>query len=89
MESSFGSNTSFGHHFDLSKHIDATTIDSCNIKYCKLDMDSGKVNGKMKFYYLFLLDTLLYSKSKTKWRHKTKTNTMGDLIAFCYLFQTT
>ena len=47
VESSFGSNTSFGHHFDLSKHIDTATIESCNIEYCKLDMDSGSVNGKI------------------------------------------
>lgn len=45
VESSFGSNTNFGHHFDLSKHIDADTIKSCNINYCKLDMDNGHVNG--------------------------------------------
>lgn len=56
VESSFGSTTSFGHHFDLSKHIDAETIKACNVSYCKLDIDNGKCNGKLHIviYILFL-----------------------------------
>lgn len=45
VESSFGSTTNFGHHFDLSKHIEAETIKNCNINYCKLEMEKGGANG--------------------------------------------
>lgn len=45
VESSFGNNTNFGHHFDLSKHIDENTIRNANITYCHLTQDDSKVNG--------------------------------------------
>lgn len=34
VESSFGGSSHFGHHFDLSKHIDEETIKNSNIVYC-------------------------------------------------------
>ena len=46
VESSFGSNSNFGHHFDLSKHIDVETINSTNITYCYLEQNKDKINGK-------------------------------------------
>lgn len=33
VESSFGSNTNFGHNFDLSRYIDADTIEKSKIQY--------------------------------------------------------
>lgn len=46
VESSFGSNANFGHHFDLSKHIDSTKIENCNVSYCYLDSSENNGNGK-------------------------------------------
>lgn len=49
VESSFGSDTSFGHHFDLTKHIDEQTINEADISYCDLTVneDVGESKGEM------------------------------------------
>lgn len=49
VESSFGGNTHFGHHFDLSKHIDEETIKNSTITYCDLNNIQclGTVKGKI------------------------------------------
>lgn len=45
VESSFGCNTNFGHHFDLSKHIDNETIKNSQISYNYLESNGVRVNG--------------------------------------------
>lgn len=47
VESSFGSNTNFGHHFDLSRHLDSETINNSNITYWNVSHHVGDVNGKV------------------------------------------
>ncbi|XP_047023046.1 elongator complex protein 4 [Helicoverpa zea] len=74
VESSFGTNTNFGHHFDLSKHIDANTIDNCNIKYCNLDIDSKKVNGFKNSLYHNLLSSIKELVSKEEYQSSVKKN---------------
>lgn len=46
VESSFGSNSNFGHHFDLSKHIDGETINKANITYCYLEQNDNNINSE-------------------------------------------
>lgn len=47
VESSFGGNTNFGHHFDLSKHIDEDTVKNCSITYCHLVQKDQQVEGML------------------------------------------
>ncbi|XP_075972796.1 elongator complex protein 4 [Anticarsia gemmatalis] len=74
VESSFGSSTSFGHHFDLSKHIDTDTIKSCNINDCKLDMDSGDSKGFKNGLYYKLLTSIKDAVSKEEYKSSVKKN---------------
>lgn len=46
VESSFGNNANFGHHFDLSKHIDHDIIENINVSYCYVNSSESNVNGK-------------------------------------------
>lgn len=50
VESSFGSAANFGHHFDLSKHVDADTIKNSNITYWK-PSDAVNNDKSSKFHY--------------------------------------
>lgn len=70
VESSFGSNTNFGHHFDLSKHIDADTIKNSNITYCQLESDQENVEGFRNNMYHKLLCTIRDNVSKEEFKKK-------------------
>lgn len=59
VESSFGVNAAFGHHFDLSKHVDLDVIKQSNITYwnkCSQDTVAGE-------NYLFELIRFLLTKN--------------------------
>ncbi|KAL4703385.1 hypothetical protein ACJJTC_011174 [Scirpophaga incertulas] len=58
VESSFGSDANFGHHFDLSKHIDAETIEKSNISYCYLDSSKIYSKGFKNGIYFTLLNKI-------------------------------
>ncbi|XP_026747020.1 elongator complex protein 4 [Trichoplusia ni] len=73
VESSFGSTTNFGHHFDLSKHIEADTIKNCNINYCKLEMEKGGANGFKNTLYHKLLTSIQELISKEEYQSNVKT----------------
>lgn len=74
VESSFGSNTNFGHHFDLSRHIDVDTINKCNITYCHLTQNENKLNSfKNDLYHTLLLkikETLLKEEYRSNSKNK-------------------
>ncbi|XP_022829228.1 elongator complex protein 4 [Spodoptera litura] len=74
VESSFGNNTSFGHHFDLSKHIDAKTIDNHKIHYCKLEIENRSVNGFKNNLYHKLLTTIKELVSNEEYQSSVKKN---------------
>lgn len=67
VESSFGNNSIIGHHFDLSRHIDAETIRNSNITYCDLNKsqtiaeNTGIVKGR---YLWFILNINMYFQIK-------------------------
>ncbi|KAM3968273.1 elongator complex protein 4 [Aphomia sociella] len=72
VESSFGSNTTFGHHFDLSKHIDADIIKNCNIRYCDPNTDQQNVNGFRNGLYTNLLNNIKNIISKDEYQSNSK-----------------
>ncbi|XP_034825691.1 elongator complex protein 4 [Maniola hyperantus] len=72
VESSFGSNTNFGHHFDLSKHIDEDTVCNCNITYCHLLQDEEKVSGFKNNLYHTLLTNIKKALSKGEYTNSSK-----------------
>ncbi|CAG9791897.1 unnamed protein product [Diatraea saccharalis] len=59
VDSSFGNNSTFGHHFDLSKHIDENTIKSSNISYCYLEpSENNNVDGFRNCLYSNLVHNI-------------------------------
>lgn len=66
VESSFGSNTSFGHHFDLSKHMDKETVQKSSITYCFLNEDEYGHKDKVKGNYVFVYTVLTLHGDKSK-----------------------
>lgn len=72
VESSFGSNSNFGHHFDLSKHIDLETINSTNITYCYLRQNDDKINAFKNSLYNSLLIKIKTVISKEKYSRTNK-----------------
>lgn len=59
VESSFGSNTNFGHNFDLSKHFDAETIKDSDFIYCNLSQHyENKAKGWKYQWYKFFINIL-------------------------------
>ncbi|CAB3224996.1 unnamed protein product [Arctia plantaginis] len=74
VESSFGSNTSFGHHFDLSKYINVDEVKACNISYCKLESDDGVSNGFKNNLYYKLLTTIKETVCKEQYNSRNKQN---------------
>lgn len=74
VESSFGNYTDFGHNFDLSKYIDPETINSCNVKYYKLDMDSEHSAGFKNAMYHKLLTNIKEAVSKEEYQNNAKKN---------------
>ncbi|KAL0883809.1 hypothetical protein ABMA27_015899 [Loxostege sticticalis] len=58
VESSFGCNTNFGHHFDLSKHIDNETIKNSQISYNLLESNGLRVNGFRNALFFNLLNSI-------------------------------
>ncbi|CAH0397276.1 unnamed protein product [Chilo suppressalis] len=71
VESSFGNNTCFGHHFDLSKHIDVDKIKNNDISYCYVDFTESNVEGFRNCLYSNLLLRIKeiikdYENSKSK-----------------------
>ncbi|KAI8425506.1 hypothetical protein MSG28_011339 [Choristoneura fumiferana] len=78
VESSFGSNTNFGHHFDLSRHLDPETINNSNITYWNVSHHVGDVKGFRNDMYFKLLSNLkgLLSKEEYKISNKDKSNVL-------------
>ncbi|XP_039746261.1 elongator complex protein 4 [Pararge aegeria] len=72
VESSFGSNTKFGHHFDLSKHIDEDTLKNCNITYCHLLENNKQVNGFKNGLYHTLLTNIKTILSKEDYKSSSQ-----------------
>ncbi|XP_028177410.1 elongator complex protein 4-like [Ostrinia furnacalis] len=58
VESSFGSTTNFGHHFDLSKHIEEDIVKSSQISYNYLENSEQNVNGFRNGLYFKLLQNI-------------------------------
>ncbi|XP_026765215.1 elongator complex protein 4 [Galleria mellonella] len=74
VESSFGSNTTFGHHFDLSKHIDADTISNSNIRYCNPNVDGQNINGFQNNLFSNLLSEINNTISQEEYQSASKNN---------------
>ncbi|XP_013185728.1 elongator complex protein 4 [Amyelois transitella] len=74
VESSFGSNTNFGHHFDLSKHIDSKTVNRRNITYCDPNINQSTVKGFKNSLYSTLLTTIQKVLSKKEYKSSKKNN---------------
>ncbi|XP_052738097.1 elongator complex protein 4 [Bicyclus anynana] len=72
VESSFGSNTNFGHHFDLSKHIDQDTLQNCNISYCHLLQSESNIDGFRNNLYHTLLTKIKTTLSKEEYKSCSK-----------------
>ncbi|XP_049865345.1 elongator complex protein 4 [Pectinophora gossypiella] len=72
VESSFGSNTNFGHHFDLSKHIDEDTIKQSSITYCDLNSKHESVKGFKNPIYFNLLARIKETVSKEEYQISSK-----------------
>ncbi|XP_050676994.1 elongator complex protein 4 [Leptidea sinapis] len=51
VESSFDYESNFGHHFDLSKHIDVETVKKCRITYCDLRKCKNSNEDKSKHVF--------------------------------------
>ncbi|XP_059060241.1 elongator complex protein 4 [Achroia grisella] len=74
VESSFGSNTNFGHHFDLSKHIDADTIKNSNIRYCDPNIDKHDITGFQNNLYSNLINVIKDTISQEEYQQRAKQN---------------
>ncbi|CAK1578245.1 unnamed protein product [Parnassius mnemosyne] len=78
VESSFGSNSTFGHNFDLSKHIDKETIQKSDVTYCFLNDDNNiefekQIGFKNYMFYKLLMKIKdIVSKSEFQTSNKNK-----------------
>ncbi|XP_050362777.1 elongator complex protein 4 [Nymphalis io] len=72
VESSFGSNANFGHNFDLSRHIDAETINNCNVTYCCLEQNENNVNSFKNNLYHTLLINIKEALLKEEYKNNSK-----------------
>ncbi|XP_014355753.2 elongator complex protein 4 [Papilio machaon] len=76
VESSFGSNSSFGHNFDLSKHMDKETLQNRNITYCFLNEDEygnkDEVKGFKNYMFFKLLTNIKELVSKEEFQTSSK-----------------
>lgn len=62
VESSFGSNTDFGHHFDLSKHIDEDTIKNSSILFCNTNANQQTyVKSKSNTHFKYVKSVIVYN----------------------------
>ncbi|XP_072941887.1 elongator complex protein 4 [Epargyreus clarus] len=80
VESSFGSNTNFGHHFDLSKHIEEEIISNSNISYCHLLQDELQCKGFKNNMYFKLLSTIKNATSKEEYKSSSKNS---NILRIC------
>ncbi|CAG9090773.1 unnamed protein product [Plutella xylostella] len=76
VESSFGATSNFGHHFDLSKHVDAETIKNSNITYWNPSDNQQLKSGFNNNLYHDLLVNIknLVSKEEYQIGGKSKKN---------------
>ncbi|KAJ0179262.1 hypothetical protein K1T71_004974 [Dendrolimus kikuchii] len=75
VESSFGSNTNFGHHFDLSKHIDGETIKNTDLTFCNLSkLQEKEVKGFKNPLYHTLLANIKNIVDKDTFKNRKTVN---------------
>ncbi|CAG9563593.1 unnamed protein product [Danaus chrysippus] len=72
VESSFGSNTNFGHHFDLSRHMDEMSLRDVDVTYCHLKPSHGKSKGFRNHLYHDLLTEIRKVLSKEEYQSGSK-----------------
>ncbi|XP_041972844.1 elongator complex protein 4 [Aricia agestis] len=80
IESSFGSNTNFGHHFDLSKTVEAQTISDCNITFCHLTQELSEVKVFKNPMYHQLLSSIKKVISKEDYMAGNKNNNILRIV---------
>lgn len=82
VESSFGQNATFGHHFDLSKHLSSESLKNCDINYWVGDHEEETPSGFQNIQYLSLLQKIkeLTSKEEYQTNYKGKQNILRICI---------
>ncbi|XP_063635938.1 elongator complex protein 4 [Cydia splendana] len=74
VESSFGDKTNFGHHFDLSRHLDAETIKNSNITYWNIKDSGAGIKGLKNDIYFKLLTNIKEVLSRDTYKVSSKEN---------------
>ncbi|XP_032511652.2 elongator complex protein 4 [Danaus plexippus] len=83
VESSFGSNTNFGHHFDLSRHMEELAVRDVDLTYCHLKPSNGKSNGFRNCLYHDLLKEIGKVLSKEEYRSGSKNKNILRISIQC------